>query len=89
MEQVLRLIPQNLRLEDVLMAPKSMERQSSVSRKRQRDTSGSQNVESDLACPIRDSFRQQEGIRVSDMADAVAKLMTLEKTHAEMIASEI
>jgi hypothetical protein len=89
MEQVLRLIPENARLEDGLTAPKSMERQSSVSRKRQRDTSGSQNIESDLACAIRDSFKQQEGSRVSDMADAVAKLMTLEKTLAEMIASAI
>jgi hypothetical protein len=88
MEQVLRLIPENPRLEDGLTAPNSMERQSYVSRKRQRDTRGSQNIESDLACAIRDSFRQQEGIRVSDMADAVAKLMTLEMTLAEMIASE-
>jgi hypothetical protein len=74
-EQVLRLIPENARLEDGLRAPKYMERQSSVYRKRQRDTSGSQNVESDLACAIRDSFRQQEGSWVSYMADTVEKLM--------------
>lgn len=85
MEQVLRLIPENARLEDGLAAPKSSERQSSVSRKRQRDTNGSQNVESDLAFAIRESFKQQEGSRVGDMADAVAKLMTLEKVLAEMI----
>jgi hypothetical protein len=89
MKQVLRRIPENALLEDGLTAPKSMEMQSSVSRKRQRDTSGSQNVESDLACAIMDSFRQQEGSRLSDMADAVAKLMTLEKTLAEIIASAI
>jgi hypothetical protein len=50
---------------------------------------GSQNVESNLSCAIRDSFKQKEGSRVSDMADAVAKLMKLENTLAEMIASAI
>jgi hypothetical protein len=89
MQQVLRLIPENARLEDGLTAPKSMERQSSVSRKRQRDSSGSQNIESDLSCTIGYSFKQHEGSRVSDRADAVAKLMTVEKTLAEMIASAI
>jgi hypothetical protein len=87
MEQVLRLIPENSRLEDGLAAPKSSERQSSVSRKRQRDPSRSQNVESDLAFAIRESFKPHEGSRVGDMADAVAKLMTLEKALAEMITN--
>jgi hypothetical protein len=85
MEQVLRLLPENARVEEGISELRSAEHPTSLRRKRQRDVSVSSQAESDLASAIRDSFVQKEGSRVSDMADAVTKLMALEKMLAEMI----
>jgi hypothetical protein len=85
MEQVLRLLPENARVEEVISELRSAEHPTILRRKRQRDASVSSQAESDLASAIRDSFVQSEGSRVFDMAGAVTKLMALEKMLAVMI----